>query len=111
MEGYNMKPKEIASKTEFEKAIQQGVSLIDFNAPWCGPCRLQEPILDKIAEAFDGKVMVGAINVDHHRDIASSFSIQSIPTMIIFKNRKEVKRFIGLQPENMLTDTLNKLTK
>jgi thioredoxin 1 len=111
MEEYKMKPKEILSDVEFKKVVQKGVALIDFNAPWCGPCRLQEPILEKIAEAFNGTVMIGAVNVDRHMDIASSYGIQSIPTIIIFKNRKEVKRFIGLQPESMLTGILNKLTK
>jgi len=106
-----MKLREILSTIEFNNAICRGLSLIDFNAPWCGPCRLQEPILERIAEEFEGKVMIGAINVDRHRDIASSFGIQSIPTLIVFKDRKEVMRFIGLQPKNTLAETLNKLTK
>jgi thioredoxin 1 len=110
MEVHKMPTKEIRSKIEFDHAVQQGISLIDFNAPWCGPCRLQEPILEKIAARFDGKAIVAAVNVDRHQEIAANFDIQSIPTIIIFKNRKEIKRFIGLQPEKALEDTLNKLT-
>jgi thioredoxin 1 len=104
-----MKFKEIVSKTEFEETIQHGITVIDFNAPWCGPCRIQEPILEKIAQQFDDKTVIASVNVDHHQGIAQTLGIQSIPTIIIFKDRKEVKRFVGLQPESILSETLNKL--
>jgi thioredoxin 1 len=110
-EAYKMKPPEILSRIEFEKTIHKGIILIDFNAPWCGPCRLQEPILKKIAKKFNGKAVIGEINVDQHPELAASLGIQSIPTIIIFNDQKEFKRFIGLQPENILSSTLNKLIK
>ena len=104
-----MEPKEITSKTEFDSTIQNGVTLVDFNAPWCGPCRSQEPILERIADQFDGRALVAAINIDNHQMIAMELGIQSIPTLIIFKNNKEIQRFIGLQPEATLTGALEKL--
>ena len=88
--------KEIESLEKFETAIAEGVSLMDFNAPWCGPCRSQEPILEAISDQLSGKASVSAINVDENRDIAAKFGIQSIPTLIVFKDSKEMQRFVGL---------------
>jgi thioredoxin 1 len=99
----------INSQTEFDTAIKNGAILIDFNAPWCAPCRLQEPILDKIAERFDGRVVVAVLNIDNYQNIAKELGIQSIPTLIIFKNTKEIQRFVGLQPEAALATALGKL--
>jgi thioredoxin 1 len=105
-----MKMKEIKSLEEFEAAIAEGVSLMDFNAPWCGPCRSQEPILESISDQLSGKASVSAINVDENRDIAAKFGIQSIPTLIAFKESKEMQRFVGLQSEETLLSTLETLT-
>ncbi len=104
-----MQIKGITSNAEFEKAIRTGVSLVDFNAPWCGPCRSQEPILNKLAGLLKDRALVAAINLDNHQDIASKYGIQSIPTLIIFKNGKEIQRFVGLQPESTLFDALEKV--
>lgn len=99
----------INSQTEFDTAIRNGAILIDFNAPWCAPCRLQEPILTKIADRFDGRVGVAVLNIDNHQNIAKELGIQSIPTLVIFKNNKEIQRFVGLQPEVALAVALEKL--
>jgi len=104
-----METKEIRSKTEFDTTIQNGVTLVDFNAPWCAPCRSQEPILERIADLFDGRALVAAMNIDNHQMIAMELGIQSIPTLIIFKNSNEIQRFIGLQPETTLSGALEKL--
>lgn len=108
MEG-KMTTKNIKSKTEFDTTIQNGVTLVDFNAPWCGPCVSQEPILEKIADQFDGRARVAAMNIDNHQKIALELGIRSIPTLIIFKNNIEIQRFIGLQPEGTLSGALEKL--
>jgi thioredoxin 1 len=99
----------ISSQEEFETAIKSDCILVDFNAPWCTPCRLQEPILEKISKRFGGLVIVASLNIDNHADIASGLGIQSIPTLIIFKNGKEIQRFVGLQLETTLTGVLRKL--
>ena len=88
--------------------IQKGVTLVDFNAPWCAPCRTQKPILHQLAKAYHGKASVVDLNVDEHRESAMSFGIASIPTLIVFKNGKEVERFIGLQNAEVLSDAIEK---
>ncbi|MFH2130909.1 MAG: thioredoxin domain-containing protein [bacterium] len=88
--------------------IGDGVTLIDFNAAWCVPCREQGPIVEKIADKFRGKAFVYNLNVDDHPDPALSLGITSIPTLIVFKNGNECERFIGIQTEETLTRALEK---
>jgi len=86
-----------------------GISLMDFSAPWCAPCRLQEPIIHQIAEQFEGKALFARMNIDQDRDVVMNLGIQSIPTLIIFKNNKEIQRFVGLQSEFALSEALKKI--
>jgi thioredoxin 1 len=110
-----MKEGKFLPSDEFASAIEHGVALVDFNAPWCRPCRAQEPIIKDIARQFEGKIIVSEVNVDEDRETAMSLVIQSIPTLILFKNGHEIQRFIGLQPaetlshaiENALDDRFN----
>ena len=67
--------------------------LVDFWASWCGPCRMVSPIIDEIAEEYDGKIKVGKVNVDEQGELASEFAIVSIPTIMIFKNGKVVEKW------------------
>ncbi len=83
-----------------------GNTLILFWAPWCHPCRLQKPIVDALATAFLGRVEVVEINIDKRPEVANRFGVQSIPTLILFKNRVEVKRFIGFQERTCLSKYL-----
>lgn len=102
---------EIRSPEELEKAKTKGLTLVDFGTPWCAPCRLQEPILRQLAARFQGKALVAAVNIDENRDLASNLGIQSIPTLILFGNGKEIQRFVGLQSEPTLSDAVRKLLK
>ena len=104
-----MEIKQIQSEKSFKSAIEGKVTLMDFNAPWCAPCRSQEPILEDLAEKLAGKAVVAAMNVDENRDVAIRLGIQSIPTLIIFKDSKEIQRFVGLQPEGTLLEALNRV--
>lgn len=99
--------KEILSDSEFETTVGRGVSLVDFNAPWCAPCRLQDPILVKLAEQYEGRAIFAKMNVDKNGDTAMKLGIQSIPTMIIFKDGKEIARLIGVQPEDILKNSID----
>jgi thioredoxin 1 len=90
----------------FGAAIKTGVTLVDLNAPWCGPCRVQEPIIKKIAKLFEGKATIIEINVDENRETAASLGIHSIPTLIIFKDGREIQRLIGIQSEQSLTQVI-----
>jgi len=101
-----MEPKVISSPQEFNSAIQDGVTLIDFNAPWCGPCKAQEPILKEIMNQFVDRATIAAMNVDENQEIAVQLGIQSIPTLALFKNGQEIKRLIGLQSQTMLTSVI-----
>jgi thioredoxin 1 len=106
-----MEVKEIKSSIELERAKMSGLALVDFGAPWCAPCSLQEPIIQQLAAQFKGKVLIGAVNIDESRDVALNLEIQSIPTLILFKNGIEMQRFVGLQSEDTLSEALEKLLK
>ena len=103
-----MDVKEIRSGSELEKVIMDGISLMDFSAPWCAPCRLQEPIIEQLAARFEGKALFARMNIDQDREVVMNLGIQSIPTLIIFKNSKEIQRFVGLQSESALSEALRK---
>ena len=97
---------ERSSHTDFENTIKSGVTLIDFNAPWCTPCRALDPLITELEKAYKHKATVLKVNIDEHREIAVNLGIQSIPTIIIFKEGREEKRFIGLQPAETLHKAL-----
>jgi thioredoxin 1 len=97
---------EIRTAKEFEHTIENGVCLIDFNAPWCGPCRAQEPIIEQLTEAYSGRVTIAEMNVDENQETAVKLGIQSIPTIAVFKNGAEVERFVGLQAAQTLVDAI-----
>ncbi len=84
--------------------------LVDFWAPWCAPCIIQGPIVEGVAGKFDGRAVVGKLNVDHSPKVAVKYGIMSIPTLIIFKDGAEAQRFVGVQQESVLAEALEKAT-
>ena len=90
----------------FNSTITHGVTLVDFWAPWCTPCLMMPPILEKVAQQFDGQVQVGKINVDSNPSTAASFNVRGIPTLILFSNGQEVERLVGVQTEGELTSII-----
>ncbi len=91
----------------FEATVKSGVTLVDFWAPWCGPCMMQGPIVDKVASAYKGKAKVVKLNVDDNGTTAAQFGVMSIPTLILFKDGKQVSQFVGVQTEGKLKAALD----
>ncbi len=91
-----------------ESLAQQGVVLVDFWAPWCSPCRMVAPIIEQLAQEFAGRASVGKLNIDEDEEAAAAYRIASIPTMIVFKDGKEVERIIGARPRAYLSAALNR---
>ena len=84
--------------------------LLDFSAEWCRPCRMQAPIIHKLAEIFSNKIDFEVIDIDCEPKLADKFNIRAVPTIVILnENGEEIKRFVGFTTEEILTDTINKL--
>ena len=98
------------SNWEDEVAKSDKPVLVDFWAPWCGPCRALAPTIDKIAGQFAGKIKVGKLNTDDHGDLAVKYGISGIPQLLFFKGSDQpVERLVGLQPEDAITKVINRL--
>ncbi len=98
------------NKSNFESLVTNatGLVLIDFWAPWCGPCKMQVPILEKLAQSDDIKANIVKINTDENPELAQNFGISSIPTLVLMKDGTEIERFVGVQPEAVLTQKLSR---
>ena len=103
-----MDQKKSLNQQQFKNTIQTGVTLVDFNAPWCAPCQAQKPIVDQLTKLYNGKASIIEMNVDGNQESAMELGITSIPTLIIYKNGVEFKRFIGLQNTEVLSDAIDK---
>jgi thioredoxin 1 len=87
---------------EFQAAVAQGVTLVDFWAPWCGPCKMIAPTLDELAGELQGRARIAKINLDDNPEVAQAFGVMSIPTLLLFKDGQPVGKLVGAQPKASL---------
>ncbi len=92
----------------FQKEIEKGVVLVDFNAVWCAPCRMLSPIIEQVAEHFHDKVVIAKVDIDNEQKIAAQYQVTSVPTVVLFKNGKEVDRLVGLRDFDALKEFILK---
>ena len=92
--------------TSFAEEIKSGITLVDFWAPWCGPCKMQIPILDQVAEKIGDQATIAKVNVDDYPAPASLFGVRGIPTLILFKDGEVVQQFVGVQQEAVLVNAI-----
>ena len=99
----------VFSDKDFSTQVLQNKKpvVVDFWAPWCGPCRMVTPIIEELAKDFDGKVAVGKLNVDENPETASQYNVMSIPTVMIFKDGKPVASIIGAQSKETYQKAIN----
>ena len=92
---------------EFDTTVGNGVTLVDFWAEWCGPCRMMGPILDRLASEYTGKAQIRKVNVDNEPDLAMRFDVSSIPTILVFKDGELKKRFVGVTAKGELATAID----
>jgi len=94
------------TSANFDAAIANGTTLVDFWAAWCMPCKMVAPVIEELASEYEGTVTVAKVDVDSESAIAARFGIMGIPTVLLFKDGAEVKRFVGVQPKNVYENAL-----
>lgn len=96
------------TKDNFDATISEGVTLVDFWAEWCGPCKMLVPVIDEVANELAGKAKVGKVNVDSESELAQQFGIMSIPTVIIFKDGKVAEKVTGFRNKPVWVEMVKK---
>jgi len=97
----------ILDDANFDATVKSGVSLVDFWASWCGPCKVQGPIVDEVADEIGDKANVCKVDVDRNQRISQRYGIRNIPTILILKDGKPVEKLVGVKPRNVLIKAIN----
>lgn len=97
------------TKETFNKTLVEGrLMMVDFWAEWCGPCQMLGPVIESLAEKYEGRAVVGKVNTDEEQELAMGFGITGIPTVIFFKDGKEIDRLVGVMPPDAFIQVLEK---
>jgi thioredoxin 1 len=100
----------LTDQTFKQKILEdKGIAIVDFWAPWCGPCRTVGPVIDELAKEYEGKAKIGKINVDENSQIASQYGVMSIPSVLFFKNGQPVKTMVGAQSKETYKQEIEQL--
>lgn len=94
----------------FDAVTKEGVTLLDFWAEWCGPCKMIAPMIDELVAEFEGTATIGKINIDNEADLAAKYNVSSIPTLLVMKDGREANRFIGVTAKAELAKALTEAT-
>lgn len=101
----------VLTQENFSKEVLQSAQpvLVDFWAEWCGPCKMLSPILDELAEEYDGRVRIGKVNIDDYQDLAAQFGIRSIPTLLLFQQGQVADQIVGLRSKRDLKASFDRV--
>lgn len=99
----------IITDANFQTTVNKGITLVDFWAPWCTPCKIQGPIVSDVADEIGEKAKICKLNVDENQKVAAQYGIRSIPTIFIFKDGEPVKKFVGVKTKSVLLKAINDL--
>jgi len=107
--GLNMAKYVELTSENFDATVAEGVTMVDFWAPWCGPCRMIAPVIEELAEDFDGKATIAKVNTDEQQELAVKYGIRSIPAILFFKNGEVVDQMVGAASKDAFAEKLNAL--
>ncbi len=99
----------VLTEQNFNQQTKKGVILVDFWASWCAPCKMMVPVLNELAELLPANKSVGKVDVEKFQSVASKFNVRGIPTMILFKDGKEINRFVGMKKKDFLLNEMSKV--
>ena len=95
------------TRDNFDSIVGNGVTLVDFWAEWCGPCRMMTPAIEELAAQYDGKATIAKVNVDNENELAAKFNVSSIPTLLVFKNGEVTQQFVGVTSKTDLAQAID----
>lgn len=98
----------IVDSNEFKNEIESGVTIVDFFATWCGPCKMLAPVLEGLSNDMEGKAKFIKVDIDQSLDLANQFQISSVPTMVIFKDGEKVEQLVGFLPKERIQEAIEK---
>ncbi|MFL2132832.1 thioredoxin [Desemzia sp. FAM 24101] len=93
--------------TSLASEVKKGITLVDFWAPWCGPCKMLGPVLEELEEEFTPNIKIAKLNIDENNEVASQLGIMSIPTMVLYQDGQPIEKIVGYQPKEVLKEYLS----